>query len=153
MDFGLIAYSDASRATETLGAWRTGRLLLEVDCYSYYEIHSKKEGVPPAVYMWTITGIWRQTAPFIPKAGSHLKEMIRDPERLGFVPLNRTFAQSDDDGHAEYLLRCRLETDAPTYHPWGVGLGSIIRWPVFCQMTARRALVSRFPAYGRSTSI
>ncbi len=63
LDFGLLAYTDGRPPTAELGDWRAGRLSLEVDCYSYFEIHATKRGVPPAVYAWTITGIRRQTAP------------------------------------------------------------------------------------------
>ncbi len=67
--------------------------------------------MPPAVYAWTITGIWRQTAPYIPDPASGDNWLKRDPERAGWAWLDRTDAWSDDDGHAEYVLRCRLEAD------------------------------------------
>lgn len=117
LDFGLLAYSDRRGPRATIGTWRTGSVLLEVDCYSYFEIHSKEEGIPPAVYAWTITGIWRQAAPHILDPNSRMKQYVRDPARLGYLPLDRTDAWHDDDGHADYLLRCRLERDPPTFHP------------------------------------
>jgi len=117
LDFGLLAYADGRPPTAELGDWRAGRLSLEVDCYSYFEIHATKRGVPPAVYAWTITGIWRQTAPYIPDLARGDNWLKRDPERAGWAWLDRTAAWSDDDGQAEYVLRCRLESDPPTRHP------------------------------------
>jgi len=121
LDFGLLAYSDARLEKRAAGSWIAGRLVLSVDCYSYYEIHAKRDDVPAAVYTWAITGIWRQTAPFIPGGTEYMKLMVRDPERLGYMPLEKTDAWSDDEGHGEYVLRCRLEPDAPTRHPRPAG--------------------------------
>jgi len=116
LEFGLLAYSDASAPRVTTGTWRSGSVLLEVDCYSYFEIHAKREGITPAVYTCSITGIWRQTAPFILDPNWR-NSYIRDPARLGYAQLDRTDAWHDDDGHAEYLMRARLESDPPTFHP------------------------------------
>jgi hypothetical protein len=44
-----------------------------------------------------------------------ISALIRDLDRLGWAWLDRTDAWSDDEGHAEYLLRCRLEADAPGF--------------------------------------
>ena len=60
LDFGLLAYSDARAPAPKTGTWRSGSVLLEVDHFAYFETHAKREGVPPAVYSWTITGIWRR---------------------------------------------------------------------------------------------
>lgn len=117
LDFGLLAYCDSQPPSAARGDWLTGRVSLEVDVYSYFEIHAKKSGVPPAVYAWTISGIWHQTAPFVPDAAKGPKWLKRDPGRLGWEWLDRTDAWSDDEGHADYLLRCRLEADPPTRHP------------------------------------
>ncbi len=46
LDFGLLAYSDRQGATATLGAWRSGTVLLEVDHFAYFETHAKKDGAP-----------------------------------------------------------------------------------------------------------
>ncbi len=115
LDFGLLAYSDARAPAAKTGTWRSGIVLLEVDHFAYFETHAKREGIPPAVYAWTITGIWRQTAPYI--LDPRLNMYVRDQARLGYAPLERTDAWHDDDGHAEYLFRCRLESDPPTFRP------------------------------------
>lgn len=117
LDFGLLAYTDSRPPSAADGEWLAGRVSLEVDCYSYFEIHAQRPSVPPAVYGWTISGIWRQTAPFIPDAAKGPRWVKRDPDRLGWGWLDRTDAWSDDDGHAEHLLRCSIEPDAPTRHP------------------------------------
>jgi hypothetical protein len=115
LDFGLLAYSDARAPAAESGTWRSGIVRLEVDHFTYFETHAKREGIPPAVYAWTITGIWRQTAPHI--LDPHQNIFARDPGRLGYAPLDRTDAWHDDGGRAEYLLRCRLESDPPTFRP------------------------------------
>lgn len=115
LDFGLLAYSDARGPAAMTGTWRSGIVLLEVDHFAYFETHAKQEGIPPAVYAWTITGIWRQTAPHILDPSG--KMYVRDPARLGYASLEQTDAWHDDGGRADYLLRCRLESDLPTFHP------------------------------------
>ena len=115
VDFGLRAYSDARAPLAKNGTWRSGVVLLEVDHFSYFETYAMREGIPPAVYAWTITGIWQQTAPLI--LDRRLNAYVRDPARLGYAPLARTDAWHDDGGHAAYLFRCRLETDPPTLRP------------------------------------
>lgn len=115
LDFGLLAYSDLRKSAVATGSWRSGTVLLEVDHYAYFEIHSKRTGIPPAMYDWTVTGIWRQTAPYI--LDRRMKMYVRDAAHLGYASLDRTDAWHDDGGHAEYLLRCRLEDDPPTFHP------------------------------------
>lgn len=72
---------------------------------------------PAAVYTWTVTGIWRQTAPFVPDPDHGPGSFKRDPNRRGWARLDRTNADSDDGGSAEDLIRCRLQADAPTRHP------------------------------------
>lgn len=116
IDFGLLAYDDNHPPAAARGDWVAGRVSLEVDCYSYFEIHARRRGAPPAVYAWTITGIWQQTAPFIPDPVMGARFRKRDPDRFGWRWLDRTDADADDDGYAEYILRCRLEAEEPTRH-------------------------------------
>jgi hypothetical protein len=60
--------------------------------------------MPPLIYTWRIAEISRQTAPFV-EAGNML---VRDPTKLGWLPLERTDAWHDDDGLADYKLDCVL---------------------------------------------
>lgn len=117
LDFGLLAYDDSHLPAVGRGDWVAGRVSLAVDCYSYFEIHARRLGVPRAVYAWTITGIWQQTGPFIRDPVMGARFWKRDPNRLGWQWLDRTDANADDHGNAEYILRCRLEADEPTRHP------------------------------------
>jgi hypothetical protein len=127
LDVGLLAYTSGALATANDGAWLAGRISLEVDPYDYFENHAGKRAVPAAVHTWTITGIWLQTAPFVAASAEDLKRypavgisgnlLVRDSKRLGWSSLERTDAWADDDGHAEYLLRCRLEEVPPVRHP------------------------------------
>ncbi len=115
LDFGLLAYSDTRTPAATSGTWRSGIVLLEVDHFAYFETHAQREGIPPAIYAWTITGIWRQTAPYILDPDPNRPQYIRDPARLGYASVDRTGALHGDDGSNDYLLRCRLEQDPPTH--------------------------------------
>ena len=110
LDFGLLAYRDTIPPAVEPGATVRCRVFLEVDKFSYFERHAKREGVPPAVYSWTITGIWRRPAAF-PAAifrGTGVQSV-----RPGHERLERTQAWLDDASDG-YVLRCRLEADAPS---------------------------------------
>ena len=77
----------------------------------YFETHAKRVGIPPAIYSWTITGIWRPTGPYV--LDTDTMTYVRDPNRPGFQSTDQTNA--DRDPVDSYLLRCRLEADAPTH--------------------------------------
>ena len=87
LDFGLLAYTDSRLPSAADGEWLAGRVSLEVDCYSYFEIHAKRPSVPPAVYGWTISGIWRQTAPVHSRRcqRSDVAEARFRPPRMGMA--------------------------------------------------------------------
>jgi hypothetical protein len=114
LDFGLLAYSERRppvRLTGPMesidapvGGWVAGNVHLAVDYYAYMETYAKRRGVPPAVYTWTISGIWRQKGPW---SGSLA-------EQIGFHPVSFTDAWADD---GLYILRCQVEPDAPVYEP------------------------------------
>jgi hypothetical protein len=115
LDFGLLAYREVRERPALGTGWRAGTVSLGVDPFFYFEGHAKRPDVPPAIYSWDITGLWRQSAPFfatnIPGAG---QVMVRDEERLGWMWLGKTDAWADDDGNADYLVRARLRPEAPT---------------------------------------
>ena len=111
LDIGILVYrhtlssdtplSAASRVEVQLG--------LGVDPFAYFEGPNKI----PLVYSWKILKILRQTAPFIEQVAEAgcLKGRtirVRDQRLLGYEEISRTDAWKDDDGHAEYLLRCQL---------------------------------------------
>jgi hypothetical protein len=113
IDSGLLAYSSFRPPASPVGTLLHGIVLMQVDHYAYFEIFAKWERMLPAVYSWIVTGIWRETAPFVPDPRDNV--LVRDPARRGLTPVERTNAWTDDSGHAEYVLRCRLEPEAPGF--------------------------------------
>ena len=82
-----------------------GTAYLGVDPFSYFERFHNLQGMPDLVYTWRIESIVRQTAPFIDRGEGIL---VRDPSKLGWMPLDETDAWHDDNGFAEYVLTCTL---------------------------------------------
>jgi len=66
--------------------------------------------MPALIYAWDVIGIARQVAPFVP-AGPRL--LVRDEAKLGWEEIEETMAWSDDEGRADYVLRCELLLDEP----------------------------------------
>lgn len=110
LNIGILVYCEcASQFPETEGSGRVRtELELGVDPYMYFERLSKDEQIPALIYSWQITSILRQTAPLIEVIGSRGKTMARDVSKLGYEKITRTDAWRDDDGFAEYILRCDL---------------------------------------------
>jgi hypothetical protein len=111
LDIGILVYRQAfSSDTPLSAASRVEvQLRLGVDPFCYFEGPNKI----PLVYSWKILNILRQTAPFIEQVAEAgcLKGRtirVRDERLLGYEEISRTDAWHDDDGHAEYLLRCQL---------------------------------------------
>jgi hypothetical protein len=88
----------------------TGKMWIGVDPFFYFERLGKRPSMPPLIYAWKVVEILRQTAPHVP-AGPRL--LVRDASRLGWETIERTNACSDDDGRADYVLRCELLPDPP----------------------------------------
>jgi hypothetical protein len=82
------------------------RLVFGVDPYFYFEVYSGREDPIPLVYSWRIKSILRQTAPFVEVAP---RRFTRDRNRLGYEEIAKTDAWGDDEGRAQYLLRCELQ--------------------------------------------
>jgi hypothetical protein len=115
LDIGVQAYGESSSLRSSLP--RVPRVAVQlglgVDPFFYFEGLRNVADVPPLVYSWQILSILRQTAPFIEKVAETgpllaRKVWVRDPQRLGYEEILKTDAWSDDDGYAEYLLRCDL---------------------------------------------
>jgi len=121
LDIGVLVYRESSsslRSLFPLGSLVAVRLGLGVDPFFYFEGLSRVAEIPPLIYSWKILSILKQTGPFIeklaevgPLVGSKVR--IRDPQRLGYEEVLKTDAWNDDDGYAEYLLRCDLLPIAP----------------------------------------
>jgi hypothetical protein len=98
-----------------VGQFVQGDIWLGVDPFSYFESLSEMPGIPPLIYEWQIEQIEIQTAPFIESVDERGgKVFTRNETKLGYRPIERTNAWSDDGGHAEYILRCRRMDSAPT---------------------------------------
>ena len=115
LDIGILVYRQTSSSDTPLSAASRVevQLGLGVDPFFYFEDLNKIADVPPLVYSWKILNILRQTAPFIEQVAEEgfLKGRtihVRDERLLGYEEIPRTDAWNDDDGHAEYLLRCQL---------------------------------------------
>lgn len=112
VDFGLLAYDDCvPPAGIDVGQWVTGKVLIQVDYYWYFEVLSRRDGFPPQIYSWAVDSIRRHTAPFV--LNSDGKSYIREPGNETYVEISATDAWHDQDGHASYVLECRLTDRAP----------------------------------------
>lgn len=106
-DIGILVYAEASVPVPTIPAAGTFRTKLGIgaDPFPYFESLSRIESVPPLVYSWRIESIFQQTAPWIEVAP---RTRERDPNQLDYAEIAKTDAWSDDNGYAEYMLRCEL---------------------------------------------
>jgi len=106
LDCGIGIHRDESppRGLEVSDMIRgTVDLSVAPDC-SYFDRLYATAGIPPLIYSWHVDGISRQAAPFV-RTGN---ELVRDPTKLGWLPIDRTDAWHDDDGLAHYKLDCEL---------------------------------------------
>ncbi len=110
LDLGLLALS-ASELSARAGDWLAGPAALVVDLGAYLELGGPGKKSWFHEYWSTITGIWMMTAPLIETGPAHFRIRIRDPEKMGWAPIDRTDAWADDDGNAYYVVRCRLDDD------------------------------------------
>lgn len=111
IDIGICAFNEEKPpAGLAVGDMIRGRAYLGIDPFFYFERLHKRVSMPPLIYTWKVTGIGRQTAPFVP-AGPRL--LVRDASKLGWEAIEQTDAWSDDGGHAHYVLTCELLPDAP----------------------------------------
>jgi len=105
LDCGIGIFQELPPPAEVeIGRYVRGTANLGVDPFVYFERLHALPSMPPLVYTWRIDAIWRNAAPFV-RSGDVL---IRDPAQLNWMPLQRTDAWHDDDGHASYKLDCVL---------------------------------------------
>jgi hypothetical protein len=110
LDFGLTVFREVRASVPPPSSWLEGIVGLGVDPFFYVERYAIS-GMPPAIYDWAITGIWRETAPLISaQMTGHGKVWIHDPDQLGWEWLDRTDAARSNS----YLLRCRREPRPPS---------------------------------------
>jgi hypothetical protein len=111
IDVGIDVFNEHKPpAGVAVGDLIAGRAYLGVDPFFYFERLGKRTSMPPLIYSWNVTGIVRQTAPFV-QAGPRL--LVRDASKLGWEAIEQTSAWSDDGGSAEYVLTCDLLPDVP----------------------------------------
>ncbi|MEO7091851.1 MAG: hypothetical protein ABI175_01290, partial [Polyangiales bacterium] len=111
IDAGLLMFSDTRPpAGLAVGDLLRGSTQIGVDPFFYFERLAQRESMPPLIHTWDVVSIARQTAPFIEVAPRWL---ARDHDKTGWVELEHTDAWTDDDGRAEYILRCRLASEPP----------------------------------------
>ena len=111
VDIGIKAFQESPPPVGALpGQMASGQIYLGIDPFFYFESLGQLPQLPPLIYTWRVLDIVRQTAPLIP-AGERM--LVRDPERRGWQPLERTEAWKDDGGNGEYVLRCELLPDPP----------------------------------------
>jgi hypothetical protein len=92
LDCGIGVYQDQPPPPAiAAGGMVRGIANLGVDPYFYFDRLHRSAGMPPLIYTWRIAEISRQTAPFV-EAGNVL---IRDPTKLGWLPMERTDAWHD----------------------------------------------------------
>ncbi|HTR38136.1 MAG TPA: hypothetical protein VMH80_19640 [Bryobacteraceae bacterium] len=110
LDIGILVYSQFAPLPASLpdGSRLEVQLALGVDPFSCGETLNKDGDVLPLVYSWKILSILRQTAPFVERVQAGSKVRTRDPQKLGYEEILKTDAWRDDDGFAEYMLRCDL---------------------------------------------
>jgi len=115
LDIGILVFSNSQLECPVLGSHNRLRTELQlcVDPCFYFEGLARSQAVPALIYTWRISSILRQRAPFIetvveygPHAGRKMR--IRDASKLGSEEILKTDAWQDDDGFAEYILRCDL---------------------------------------------
>jgi hypothetical protein len=104
VDIGITVFNEAPPPRGVaVGDRVAGKFWLGV-AHSLYR--ASLSGMPALIYSWRVVEILQQTAPFVP--GPEPRTRVRDASRLGWKTIERTNAWTDDDGSADYLLRCEL---------------------------------------------
>jgi len=116
IDFGLLAYSEASAELEiglATGDFVTGDIRLGVDPFFYFERLSKVHGVPPLIYEWRIESIQQETTPMVVGEVCGRPGYVKDASRTSFAKVKSTedVIPNANDIAPSYVLQCtKLET-------------------------------------------
>ncbi len=113
IDIGVQAYQEA-RPFKDIAKNQSfnGRIQLGIDPFFYFERLYNSPGSPPLIYDWKILEVLIQTSPFIKNSNGI---MARDEEKLAWKNITKTKAWKDDDGNAEYLLKCERLSKSPRH--------------------------------------
>ena len=108
LDFGICAFQESKPPAGTqVGSFVTAKIHLGIDPFFYFEYLHSLPNMPSLMYSWNINSISQQTAPFVEtREPSGRKVLIRDAMKLGYKLISKTDAWKDDNGNAEYVLRC-----------------------------------------------
>ena len=104
LDVGILVYGDRDRLPDEaeIGDLVTGRAYLGI---SGPGVYPDSFAIPrEAIYDWTIEAIERETTPWLKEERSYR----RDTNNISFATVARTDAWDDDEGHANYVLHCKL---------------------------------------------
>ena len=111
IDFGLSAYGGPNiDPSYEVGSWVRGEISISTDPFPYFESLNKKSDAPALIYRWHLEEIQIQTAPFIE---TQPRQFVRDENKWGWSPIYWTNGWKDDNGSAEYLLKCTLLENIP----------------------------------------
>jgi hypothetical protein len=76
LDFGLLAYCDSQPPSAARGHWLAGRVALEVECYSYFEIHARRSSACLQPRLYDVQAPARRepslTGPLRARAATHI---------------------------------------------------------------------------------
>ena len=96
IDIGISVYCEtAPLKGASVGDFVAGRVYLGFDPFTYLEQLAKRASVPPLIYTWQVLDVARENAEGASTAIDH------------------TDVWHDDDGHADYTLRCVLLDEPP----------------------------------------
>jgi hypothetical protein len=114
VDFGVPAFQNAEPpGWAQPGVLVTGQVHLGVDPFFYREELKNEPGMPNLLRGWLIRRIVLETTPWQTSTDSGGRTVITRAEASrSFVEVQRTDAWNDDDGHAHYVLECKLQAAA-----------------------------------------
>ncbi len=104
LDFGFLVFQEFKPPKfATKGNWIEGEIYLGIDPYFYKAYLNKIPDMPSLIYSFKIEKIFLETTPWITKPGNNI---IRDSEKESFREVSKTNAWDDDNGIANYILKC-----------------------------------------------
>lgn len=105
LDMGFLAYKEMEPPRfAKKGSWVEGEFCLGIDPFMYFEYLKNRPEMPSLTYRFRIDQIFLQTTPWIEIPEQ--KMIVRDEQHESFVEVAETNAWGDDNGHADYILKC-----------------------------------------------
>ncbi len=128
IDIGFVVFRDeAPPKGVKVGCWLKGKIYVGIDPFFYFESLAHQPDAPALIYDWRVERIEMQTSPYVPHPQDDPRKMVfaRDPERQGWIEIDKTDAWQDDQGSADYILHCR-RLPGPARHALSVSSGGSI---------------------------